>query len=171
MQPQEVLQYCAEILTRMGFEVEREGDILYYKGEPLVYWMSRIYQVDDDIVEGYGAFGVISEIWEDGEHEIPEEVEGAEDIIITYSVAAIIHREVFRGISAAYFEDPEKFCFCLPYPSRLTIEIPIYKSEEMSPSNYRIAITWDGKKGVEKITETRPTDFETLRKVTTLALL
>jgi len=155
----------------MGFEIELKGDFLYYKGEqPLVYWVQRVYPIDDDIY-CYGAFVSVSEVWEDGEHEIPEEVEGAEDIIITYSIAAIIHREVFRGISAAYFEDAEKFCFCLPYPSRLTIEIPIYKSEEMSPSNYTIAITWDGEKGVEKITETRPTDFETLRKFLALALL
>jgi hypothetical protein len=41
----------------------------------------------------------------------------------------------------------------------------------MSPSDYRIAITWDGEKSVEKIMEIRPTDLETLMKVTTLALL
>jgi hypothetical protein len=171
MKPQKVLQYCAEVLKRMGFEVELKGDFLYYKDEPLVYWVQRVYPVDEDEVEGYGAFVVISQIWEDGEHEIPEEVENAEDIIITYSIAAIIHTEALRGISSAYFETPEKFCFCPPYPSRLTIEIPIYKPDQMSPTDYTVAITYYGEKGVKKITETRPTDFETLRKVTALALL
>lgn len=171
MQPREVMQYCAETLRGMGFEVEVSGDILYYKGEPLVYWTNRIYQVGEDIVEGYGAFVVISQVWEDGEHEIPEEVENAEDILITYSIAAIIYTEVFQSISHAYFEDSEKFCFCPPSPSRLTIEIPIYKSEEMSPTAYRVVITWDGEEGVEKITETKPSDFETLRKVIAITLL
>jgi hypothetical protein len=133
--------------------------------------VQRAYPINEDEIEAYGAFIVVSEIWEDGEHEIPEEVENAEDILVTYSIAAIIHKEVFQGISSAYYEDAEKFCFCLPHPSRLTIEIPFYKSEEMNPSEYRIAITWDGEKGVEKIMEIRPTDLETLTKVTTLALL
>ncbi len=170
MQPQEVLKYCVEVLGKMGFEVEFEGDILFYKGEPLALWLQRVYPVDEDEIEGYGAFVVVSQIWEDGEHEIPE-VENAEDILITYSIAAIIHTEILQGVSIAYFETPEKFSFCPPYPSRLTIEIPIYKSEEMRPDDYRIAISWDGENGVERITETSPTDFETLRKVVTLALL
>jgi hypothetical protein len=172
MQPQEVLQYCAEVLKEMGFEVELKGDFLYYKDEPLVYWVRRVYPIDEDKVEGYGAFVAVSEIWEDGEHEIPEEVENAEDILITYSIVAIIYAEVLQGISSAYFETPEKFCLCPPHLSRLTIEIPIYKSEEMNPSDYRIAVTWwSEEKGEEKVAEPRPTDFETLRKVTALALL
>jgi hypothetical protein len=171
MKPQKVLQYCAEVLKGMGFEVELRGNFLYYKDEPLVYWVQRAYPIDEDEVEGYGAFVSVSEMWEEGEHEIPEEVENAEDSIITYSVAAIIYTEVLRGISCAYFEIPEKFCFCPPYPSRLTIEIPIYKPDQMSPTDYTVAITFYGEKGVEKITETKPSDFETLRKVTALALL
>ena len=172
MQPQETLRYCADVLRKMGFsEISVKGDILYYKNEPLVYWVQRAYAIDEDEVEGYGAFVVISQIWEDGEHEIPEEVENAEDIIITYSIAAIIHTEALWGISSAYFETPEKFCFCPPYPSRLTIEIPIYKSDQMSPADYTVAITCCGEKSVEKITETKPNDFETLRRVTGLALL
>jgi hypothetical protein len=149
----------------MGFRVELSGDILYYEGEPLVYWANRIYQVSDDIVEDYGAFVVVSQMWEDGEHEIPEEVENVEDILVTYCVVAIVHKEVFQGISVAYFEDSEKFCFCLPYPSRLTIEIPYYEPEEYG---YSITITWDGEKGVEKV---KPTDFDALRKVVALELL
>lgn len=167
MQPQEVLRYCAEVLTKMGFEVAVEGDILFYKGEPLVYWLNRIYQVDEDMVEGYGAFWVVSQMWEDGGREIPEEVENVEDIIITYSIVAIIYAEVFQRTPVAYFDDGEKFGICLPYPSRLTIEIPFYKSED----GYSINATWDGEKGVEKIAETKPTDFEALRKVVALALL
>jgi hypothetical protein len=155
----------------MGFsEIFVEGDTLYYKGEPLVWWLFRVYPVSEDIVEGYGAFVVISQVWKDGEHEIPEEVENAEDIIITYSIVSIIYTEALKGICGAYFETPEKFCFC-PLPSRLTVEIPIYKSEEMDATAYKITITWLGEKGVEKITETKPTDFETLRKVVALALL
>jgi hypothetical protein len=170
MQPQKVLQYCAEVLKEMGFEIELSGNFLYYKDEPLVYWEQKAYPIDEDEVEGYGAFVSVSEMWEDGEHEIPEEVENAEDIIITYSIVSIIYTEALKGICGAYFETPEKFCFC-PLPSRLTVEIPIYKSEEMDATAYKITITWLGEKGVEKITETKPTDFETLRKVVALALL
>jgi hypothetical protein len=165
MKPQETMKYCAEVLKGMGFEIELRGDFLYYKDEPLLYWVQRVYPIDEDEVEGYGAFVVVSQVWEDGEREIPEEVENVEDILITYCIAAIIHKEVFQGISSAYFEDSEKFCFCLPYPSRLTIEIPYYKPEEYG---YYISVTWDGEKGVEKV---KPTDFETLRKVVALELL
>ncbi|MDT7879149.1 MAG: hypothetical protein RQ862_11460 [Candidatus Caldarchaeales archaeon] len=163
MKPQKTMQYCAEVLKEMGFEIELRGNFLYYKDEPLLYWVQKAYPIDE--VECYRAFVVVSQIWEDGEREIPEEVENAEDILVTYCIAAIIHKEVFRGISSAYFEDSEKFCFCLPYPSRLTIEIPFYKSEE---DGYYIIISWDGEKGVEKV---KPIDFDALRKVVALELL
>jgi hypothetical protein len=169
VQPQEVLQYCAETLRKMGFEVEREGDILFYKGEPLARWVLRVYPISEDLIEGYGAFVVTSEFWEDGVHEIPEEVENAEDIIITDCIASIIQKEVFGSASPVCFNNGEKLYICPS--SRLTVEVPIYNSEEMSPSAYRVAVTWLGEKGVEKITEIEPTDFETLRKVAALALL
>jgi hypothetical protein len=164
MKPQKTMQYCAEVLKEMGFEIELRGSFLYYKDEPLLYWVQKAYPIDEDEVEGYGAFVVVSQIWEDGEHEIPMEVENAEDILVTYCIAAIIYTEVFQHTPAAYFEDSEKFCFCLPYPSWLAIEIPFYKPEE---HGYSISVTWDGEKGVEK---TKPTDFDTLRKVVALAL-
>jgi hypothetical protein len=152
----------------MGFEVEREGDILFYKGEPLARWVLRVYPIDEDEIEGYGAFVVASQFRED--HEIPEEVENAEDIIITDCIASIIQKEVFGSASLVCFDDGEKLYMCPP-SSMLTVEIPIYKSEEMSPAEYRIVITWLGKEGVEKVTETEPSDFETLRKLLALALL
>jgi hypothetical protein len=172
MQPQEILRYCADVLRKMGFSgISVKGDILYYKGELLVRWLFRVYPISEDVVEGYAAFFVISQYWEGGAHEIPEEAEGIEDIIITDCVASILGKEVFKDILPVCFDDGEKFYICPLHPSSLTIEIPIYKSDEMSPTDYRIAITCYGEKGVEKITETKPSDFETLRKVITLALL
>jgi hypothetical protein len=168
MQPQEILRYCAEVLKKMGFsEISVKDNILYYKGEPLARWLFRVYPVSEDVVEGYGAFVVISQFWEGGAHEIPEEVEGREDIIITDCIVSILGKEVFKNIPLVCFDDGEKFYICPPHPSSLAIEIPIYNSETMKPENYKIAITCLG----NTLAETEPTDFETLKKIVGLELL
>jgi hypothetical protein len=167
MQPQEILRYCADVLRKMGFsEISVKGDILYYKGEPLVRWLFRVYPISEDVVEGYAAFFVISQYWEGGAHEIPEEAEGIEDIIITDCVASILGKEVFKDILPVCFDDGERFYICPLHTSSLTVEIPIYNSEVMKPEDYKIAI-----KGNGVVAEVEPTDFETLRKVIGLELL
>ncbi|MDT7879150.1 MAG: hypothetical protein RQ862_11465 [Candidatus Caldarchaeales archaeon] len=127
MQPNEVLLKCAEVLRRLGFnKVSVEGVVLYYEDKPLVQWIQRI---DEDEVENYGAFVIASPyedigIEESEGHEVPEDAEGVEDIIITECIISILDSEVIQNIPSIYHYDGEKVRIGFPYPSRIEIEVP-----------------------------------------------
>jgi hypothetical protein len=138
----------------------------------LVRWIQRR---DEGEVEDYGAFVIASPyigIEESEGHEVPEGVEGVEDIIITECIVSILDSEVIQNIPSICHYDDEKVRIGFPYPSRIEIEVPFYNSEKLKPEEYKVAVIYykGREEGYETILETRPTDFETLRKVVALAL-
>jgi hypothetical protein len=174
VQPNGVLQYCAGVLREMGFDVTVRDGVLYYRGEPLVQYLLRVYPVDENKIEGYGVFAVTTRLWEDGLHEIPEEVESVEDIIITDCVASIIDREVLSIIPdssfACYNDDKKYYIEVWSPPTVIGLDIPIYDGG-VAPADYKVTLLHLEDNIWTPVIETKPSDFELMRRLVALALL